>query len=171
MKKLKLTDEKLLNLISKIESIVGLKDYDFDIHFDEYFRCDPIFKKVFITDSLEFTEKDNKFQYLRYYEYLQYITTDLNHIKIYTWILCLLHEIGHIYHAMILNDDDNIFRIDELSQTTNLVLEKDLNNVYSDPDKRYLDTYIELYADRFAFKWFPILRSTSDSEILNIFID
>ena len=148
----------ILELVKKIEVDLDLSGWDIKYEFDDEFHVYPYITRMFLSNEL--VPKDNiiKCQIKDgLYDYIKSLGIDDEYKYIASYIHSILHEFGHI-HSIILvkNTDEAIAQLETINIVSKALL-KDLEISDFNQDDIYKNSYVELYADKFAYKWFPII--------------
>ena len=101
------------------------------------------------------------------YEYLKNIGISEEDKYIGYYVFSTLHEFGHIHQIITVggNIDENIYLLNMINETSKALL-KNIQSKKINIDDRYRYGYVELYANQFAYKWFPIIWNEFKIEIL-----
>lgn len=158
---------EVLNLVKRIQKTVGLNKCNIVYCFTKDFtsNCTPMI--ITLRNDLNPTKIIEKI-YESYGLYDYFKKMDIGCIDKALYIFSILHEFGHINQYNLFNINDkgsNIDKLDSLNGVSLCVL-NDIKTI--NKDIRYYNTYTELYANQFAYKWFPIVWNDLLFEILDV---
>lgn len=160
-------EKEIINLVKMIQDMVGLKGWDMPYYFTKDFTSNCIPMRVTLRNSLSPTKRVRKiYESYGIYDYLKRM--DIGSTDKASYIFSILHEFGHIEQSIIFDINDkesNVYKLDSLNEVSLCVLD---NIKTISKDIRYYNTYVELYANQFAYKWFPIVWNDLVYEILDV---
>jgi hypothetical protein len=172
LKTLNITQRKqIINLVTEIQKIIKLDSMNIDYEYGSRFVVSTSSTNnhhiIELYDKTEFSKgdkselMDNKHFGLSDYFNDMKISLELHYSAYY--LFSTLHEFGHVDQCTLFK---NPFQATMISNATGLMLsgtKPKLNSVI-----RYHNLYNELYADKFAYRWFPIIWIKFNKEIIEI---
>lgn len=160
----------IIELVKQIQSIIKMDSINIEYEFGKLFVVSSNYENSHHTIELykgkiitKITQKINMdSSHFGLSEYFNELNIK-DELQYHAWyIFCLLHEFGHVHQFQLFN---SVFEMSIITNSTQLMIDGFIKNKLP-TEIKYKNTYNELYAEKFAYRWFPIIWNKFKGEII-----